>query len=410
MYSNHENKTGVLPYVFGGITGVAVGLALLLGFWFVRSSNGASEPTTIQSTMPVAAAGVGEVFDNDDITASRNNAIVRATQSVAPAVVSVIAIQQQEVAVRNPFRSRFFEMYFPQQRQLRRVPSYGSGVIIQKDGYVLTNEHVVSNAEQVFVSMGTGERFTCTVVGTAPSYDLALLKINTDSKRSFPAATMGDSDNVFVGEWVIAIGSPFGDLLADDQPTVTVGVVSALHRDIKRDENSNVRFYDMVQTDAAINPGNSGGPLINARGEVIGVNTFIISTNNGGSLGMGFAIPINRGKWVLNELIEHGKVRLAWIGMNAADIPPQEAVRLGLGNQNAVLVRQLYDGGPADRVGIKAGDQILAVEGVPIRSIEHFNRIAYGSRVGDRLKLRVRNQKGKERDVTVTLEERPDRT
>jgi S1-C subfamily serine protease len=193
--------------------------------------------------------------------------------------------------------------------------------------------------------------------------------------------------------------------LADPQPTVTVGVISANHRDIRQDESSEQIFNDMIQTDAAINPGNSGGPLVNARGEVIGINTLIFS-RSGGNVGMGFAIPINRARRVMDEIVQHGRVRDVWLGMSATDINAAVQAALDLPSANGVLVQSIEQGGPADRAGLKVGDQIIAINGIKLSSRDQANRLIFGSGVGDVLQMKI-NRKDELIDVKVTLEERP---
>jgi S1-C subfamily serine protease len=278
-------------------------------------------------------------------------------------------------------------------------------VIVDREGYAFTNYHVVEDAERIQVTTSKGENYTAKLVGTAPSYDLALLKLEGNK---FDAAPLGNSDELLVGEWAIAIGSPFGYQLADAQPTVTVGVISAMHRDIKQDSQSEAVFNDMIQTDAAINPGNSGGPLINAHGEVIGINTLIF-TGGGGSetnIGLGFAIPINRARFVFKEIVEHGHVRDVWLGMTAATITPELQAALKLPTSNGVIVQGIDEGGPAAKGGLKPGDQIIAINGTTIESREQANRVIFGSAVGSTLEMTV-NRKDQLLKLKVTLAERP---
>jgi len=276
--------------------------------------------------------------------------------------------------------------------------------VISADGYILTNEHVVHKADFVKVTTSDGRTLDAELVGGATEYDLALLKV--DSGRMVHAA-LGDSDGVVVGEWAIAIGSPFGHLLNDTQPTVTVGVISALHRDVKQAPQSDKIFKDMIQTDAAINPGNSGGPLVNAAGEVIGVNSFIFSTGSGGNLGMGFAIPINRGKWVLDEIRNYGRVRAVWIGIRARRVTPELAAGLDLENTQGLLIDAVEDDSPAQKADLRPGDQIVAIDGVNVTTVPAANRIIFGSKVGDKLKIDVigRGEK-KQRRIVIELEEK----
>jgi S1-C subfamily serine protease len=187
---------------------------------------------------------------------------------------------------------------------------------------------------------------------------------------------------------------------------VTVGVISAIHRDIRQEESSAQIFNDMIQTDAAINPGNSGGPLVNSRGEVIGINTIIFSGGTGANIGMGFAIPVNRARRVFDEIVKHGRVRDVWLGMTAASINRQLQTALDLPSSNGVLVQSVEEGGPAAKAGIKPGDQIIAINGVAVESREQANRMIFGSGVGDTLEMTV-NRKDNLVKIKIRLEERP---
>jgi serine protease Do len=211
-----------------------------------------------------------------------------------------------------------------------------------------------------------------------------------------------------VGEWAIAIGSPFGQYISDAKPTVTVGVVSATNRDIRQGEDEDQVFTDMIQTDAPINPGNSGGPLVNARGEVIGINTLIFSGIRQASfnIGLGFAIPINRVKYVMGEILEHGHVREQWIGMGATDITPQIAVALDLPTDKGVLVQSIEEGSPAARAGIRPGDQLIAIGGVTVQDTDHANRIIFAHRIGETIEMTI-NRGDELKTVRVHIEARP---
>ncbi|MDH4037583.1 MAG: trypsin-like peptidase domain-containing protein [Candidatus Krumholzibacteria bacterium] len=395
MYDDSDvirpSRARFLPYIFGGITGVSVAL-VIIAVMLLRGSNG--EPADPQ---PAAYQAAG-VPSSAGIDAERRSAIVTATEQVSPAVISITGLYR--VRTRSVY-DMWFNRYYP--GRTRTQATQGSGFIIDSRGYAFTNYHVVRDAERIQVTLADGKEYAATLVGTAPTYDLALLKIDGDE---FPAARLGDSDDLVVGEWAIAIGSPFGSYLADTQPTVTVGVISANHRDIKQDENSEQIFNDMIQTDAAINPGNSGGPLINAHGEVIGVNTIIFSSGTGANVGIGFAIPINRVRSVYEELVEHGRVRDVWVGMSATDITPQVQAALNLPAESGVLVQSIEEGGPADTAGLKAGDQIIAINGVKLQNRTHANRLIFGSGVGDTIEMTV-NRKDELLNFRVTLAERP---
>ncbi len=396
-----RSRARYFPYVFGTLTGVAVALAVISLIMLKRGQGVGFVPTSQHSTQ-YAASTDGDNKQNtiDTISNDRRNGIVRATEQVAPAVISINAFYTVRT---RPVYDIWFNRWYPG----RTIPQakLGSGVIVDKQGYAFTNYHVVEDAERIQVTTSKGENYTAKLVGTAPSYDLALIKLEGEK---FDAAPLGDSDQLMVGEWAIAIGSPFGFQLADAQPTVTVGVISAMHRDIKQDAQSEAVFNDMIQTDAAINPGNSGGPLVNAHGEVIGINTLIF-TGGGGSetnIGLGFAIPINRARFVFKEIVEHGHVRDVWLGMTAATITPELQSALKLPTSNGVIVQGIDEGGPAAKGGLKPGDQIIAINGTTIDSREQANRVIFGSAVGATLEMTV-NRKDKLIKLKETLAERP---
>ena len=345
--------------------------------------------------------------DAADVPASRRTAIVTAAQRVSPAVVSVNVMATRVVRadpLQGMFRDEFFDRFFPPLEYQERIPGLGSGVIVDPTGTVLTNEHVVRNAEDIKVTLADGRQLSAKVVGESDIYDLAVLKVEG---RGLPAAPLGDSDRLVVGEWAIAIGSPFGYLLNDTQPTVTAGVVSATRRDIKSEVSQQGVYKNMIQTDAAINPGNSGGPLVNADGEVIGVNTFIF-TQGGGSIGLGFAIPINLAKRVLQEIRQYGRVRTAYPGMTLQTVTPYIAQRLGFRDTDGLVVSRIDPEGPAARAGVRVGDRIRKVNDRVVSTVDDAQRSIYGATVGEKLRLVV-DRGGERLDVTLTLSEAPRR-
>jgi serine protease Do len=306
----------------------------------------------------------------------------------------------------SPFRDEFFDRFFPPSVYRERVPGLGSGVIVSADGIVVTNSHVVRNAEEISVNLPDGRHFDAKVLGDSPVYDLAVLKIEGDG---FPVARLGNSDSLVVGEWAIAIGNPFGYLIEDSQPTVTAGVVSATRRDIKAEATPSGMYKNMIQTDASINPGNSGGALVNADGEVIGINAFIFTSGGGGgSIGLGFAIPINLAKRVTAEIRKYGRVRVAWPGMSLQAVTPALAQRLGWSEPGGLVVSGVDAGGPAERSGVKPLDRIRRVNGRVTNDVEDAQSSIYGSQVGVKLTLEV-DRDGKTRTVTLVLEEAPGR-
>ena len=264
---------------------------------------------------------------------------------------------------------------------------------------------MIRDAEEIYVTMSDSTEVVATLIGSTAAYDLALLKIEGEG---YPYATLGDSDLLEIGESVIAIGSPFPYLFNDTQPTVTVGVVSALHRNVKSGANSKAIFKNLIQTDAAINPGNSGGPLVSGRGEVIGINTSIFSDGEGSNIGIGFAIPINTAKMVVDELRRYGRVREVWTGLVVSELTAQIANRLDFPVESGLLVERIDEGSPAIEAGIEIGDIIVMVNGTEIQNLAQANHEILGSRVGDILEIVIRRG---DRSINIKLElaERVDR-
>ncbi len=338
----------------------------------------------------------------------RQTAAMRAAERVGPAVVSITITQLQ--LVRSPLASgphpldRFFGRFFGGY-EYAPVPGLGSGLIMDPRGIVVTNEHVIRGAREVTVSLPDGRTFDATVVGADRQYDLGVLRIEADD---LPVAPIGDSDDVMVGEWAIALGNPFGFLLGEYQPSVTAGVISATNRDIKGEGEHTTGIYkNMIQTDASINPGNSGGPLINGAGDVIGLNTFIFSTS-GGSMGIGFAIPINTVVRVTREILEYGHVRQVWIGIRVQEISGWLARYYGIDDPNGLLVSSIDDGSPADQAGIELGDIIRTVNGQSVSRAEEAQRLIFGATVGDRITLGIERD-GDLWEATLELVAEPER-
>ncbi len=343
----------------------------------------------------------------DDVDTTRRTALVRAAERVGPATVWVSVTKTRTVQTgadtgsQDDFIRRYFRGYFPGTTYEQLYESYGSGVIIDPDGYVLTMHHVVGGASEVTVTLADGRELAGRVLGSDPRYDLAVVKVEGEN---LPIASIGNSDDIMVGEWVVAIGNPFSELLEDPQPTVTAGVVSALHRDVPI-EGSRAVYKDMIQTDAAINPGNSGGPLVNSRGEVIGINAFVFSST-GTYQGTGFAVPINTARLIINELIEYGRVRDVWLGVKVSNITPTIAVRLGMSDTRGALASYVEPDSPADRAGIRPGDIVVAVNGEEVEDVRETRRAIFGSRVGDPITLTLLRL-GERMDVVMKLEEVP---
>jgi len=328
-------------------------------------------------TDPIPESSMGSLDDE------RGNAIVRATREVAPAVVSINVIQQQ--AVRDP-SMEFLERLglIPQRSYIRNVPNMGWGLIVAEDGLVVTNQHVVAGAVQIIVTLSDGQRYQAVLLDEVDRYDLAILGIEA---RDLPVARMARDDALQIGEWAIAIGSPFGYLLADTQPTVTVGVISALNRDIRKTEGERA-YLGMIQTDAAINPGNSGGPLVNTRGEVVGINTFIFS-DSGGSVGIGFALPVARVMKVIEEIRTYGHYRQPSLGFELQPLTPGIIEYLKLTDPVGAVVMLVHQGSPVWKAGLRPGDIFREIEGMPLVNTDTLYRVVYNANVGDRLRFRA---------------------
>ena len=332
-----------------------------------------------------------------------------ATERVAPAVVYVSAAHERRVRYWEYYREweGFFPRLYRRPRARTQVSySFGSGFIVDARGYIFTNNHVIAGADRIEVTLHDGRVLAAELVGASPPHDVAILRIDAEN---LPVARLGNSDSLMVGEWAIAIGSPMGQYLADNQPSVTVGVISALHRDIRQSGREDQVFSDMIQTDAAINPGNSGGPLVDASGEVIGINSVIFSgiSQAAFNIGLGFAIPINRAQYVFREILEHGHVREQWIGLSAIDITPQVQVALDLPVSRGVLIRGIVEGGPADRAGLEPGDVIIAINGVKVANTDEANRLIFAHPIGETIEMTI-SRDDKLRTVRVRVEARPD--
>jgi len=397
----------VFLVVIGGVLGVAVSYftVKLLSTNDINGSHIAEKQLTPSDTIPssyvepILSPSTDEL--NQQITFTRRNAIVEAAEKVGPAVVSISVIQTQIFRQTNPGHGAdFWNYFFFGPREYRKqVPSLGSGIIINPEGYILTNDHVAHGAESITVTLTNGEQYQAKLIGSDESTDLAVLKIISD-KQDFPFAILGDSNDLFAGEWAIAIGNPFGYLLDDTKPTVTVGVVSAVNRDIKPEAGQKQVYRNMIQTDAAINPGNSGGPLVNASGEVIGINTFIF-TSSRGSEGIGFAIPINRAKAAISDLITIGEVVKAWVGMRVARITPIVAQGLGLEMKTGLIVASVDDMSPAKKAGILPGDALLEIDNDKIKNQSDWEEVVTYARVGEELNVKI--QRGNDSINTILI-------
>lgn len=370
-------------------------VALFIAFGCGDSKDDSSLSDLDLRALNAQTIGGERTRTNDEISNSRQNAITRAVAEMNAAVCGINVTQIREARRGPNYDDPFFRFFFPELIPRQAVKSLGSGFLISADGFVLTNEHVVHNASKIVVTMSDGSTADASVVGTDYITDVALLKIEGDN---YPYIRLGDSDEVIIGEWVIALGNPFGLFEINAKPTVTVGVVSAVDRDFGRQRNDRV-YQDMIQTDAAINQGNSGGPLANSLAEVIGMNTFIYTGGNynTGSIGLGFAIPSNRIKRVLSDLKKYGEVNRRWTsGLVVEKIPPMVARYFRLKSADGVIVTSVEKGSPAAVAGLEVGDIINEVNGQRIDDEGDIWRVIDDSdlRGGDELRLTIlRNRK-----------------
>ncbi len=326
------------------------------------------------------------------------NPIAKIAEEASPAVVNI----DTETMVKrslfpfadDPFFRQFFGDQWDQFTQIIPMKGKGSGFIVSKDGYILTNNHVIEGADKITVSLADGRQLDAKIVGKDPTFDLAVIKVTAGN---LPVLPLGDSDAVQVGEWVVAIGNPFGL-----DHTVTVGVISAKNRSIRA---GNVSFDGFLQTDAAINPGNSGGPLLDLDGKVVGINTAIIPY----AQGIGFAIPINMAKSVIDDLVSYGRVRRGWLGVYVQPLTSDIAQAYGLKVEKGAVVADVVPDSPADKAGIERGFVITKIDGVEINDDQDLVFQIRKRMAGDKIKIEMATSSGK-RSITVTLEEIPGQT
>jgi serine protease Do len=384
---------------------IKIPMAILLGFPLIFGLAAASGRSAAEGT----ASQVGsQASSGQNVSTSRemirqfSEAFESAAAKVSGAIVSIYA--EQVVQVQNPFGSPddpfrqffgdyFFKRFFGPQEQKQTIRSLGSGVIVSSDGHILTNNHVVAKAQKLYVVIGDKKRYVAKVVGADPPTDVAVIKIDA---ANLPTAVLGDSDQVKVGQWFIAVGNPFQLL-----HTVTAGIISAKGRS----SVGLATYEDFFQTDASINPGNSGGALADLDGNVIGINTAIESPS-GGNIGIGFAIPINMAKQVMTTLLAKGKVLRGYMGLSLQSIDEELAKALKLSNTSGALVASVVAGGPADQGGIKQGDVIIALEGRPVTDRDELrNRVAQVP-PGTTVKVSILRN-GRESSASVVLGSQP---
>ena len=341
-----------------------------------------------------AVMGPGQSLAFADERYNRRTPLVRTVEKVSPAVVNIYTTEIFRSA-RNPFRNfgnnlfdQFFKNFLPPTKSQKR--SLGSGIIINDEGFILTNEHVIAKAAKIHVVLSDKQEFVASVIGADIKSDLAIIKIN--SGKSLPYVEMGRSDDLMIGEQVLAIGNPFGL-----QHTVTTGIISALNRNIRAGKN--MVYSDFIQVDASINPGNSGGPLLNINGSLIGINTAIFQKAEG----IGFAIPIDHARRIVDELIRYGKVRRGWLGVSVQELDAQLLRLFQLDRQKGVLVVRVADRSSAGKAGLKRGDIIIAIDDHEVRDKSDFRGRMASYTMGSSIRFSIlRDGKMMERRVHVT--------
>lgn len=381
---NRPGKVGlyILLLLIGLIAGAVAGMEMLK---HLARHQHSSYQSNQQLSATTQSQGDNAQELQESVYASRENAIVHATRLVSPGVVGIVVTQMQ--LVRHGYgNDEFFDFFFgpelaPRVKEIERM---GSGFIFSKDGYILTNYHVVDGAQKLYVTFSDGKQVEGKVVGVDPQTDLAVL---STPGLKYPCVKLGNSDTLLIGEWAIAIGNPFGFFINDAHPSVTLGVISAANRNFAPSEG--VYYQGMIQTDASINQGNSGGPLVNAAGEVIGINTFIFtgSDNNRGSIGIGFAIPINRAKRVVQEILTYGKRRTIYTGISVQDITKSIAQAVGYDHADGVIITDVQRGSPGEGAGLLRGDIIVLMGNRRIHASSDIEGLFLDYFVGDPVSL-----------------------
>jgi Do/DeqQ family serine protease len=369
---------------------LAIFLGVVLTFTSLRVLPSEAEPAPTSNLAPAAATQIAQRPSPATAAVGTSSFVTSAVNRVGPAVVRIdtekTITRRVDPFFEDPFFRRFFGDSLPQMSPTEQLRGLGSGFILDKSGVILTNAHVVDNADKVTVRLKDGRTFEGKVRGIDEVTDLAVVKINAGN--DLPVATLGSSSNVQVGDWAIAVGNPLGF-----DNTVTLGIVSTLKRSSAQVGISDKRL-DFIQTDAAINPGNSGGPLLNAQGEVIGINTAIRAD----AMGIGFAIPIDKAKAIAGQLQRDGKVAHPYLGVQMVTLTPQLAKQnnndpnssIEIPEVNGVLVMRVMQNSPAASAGIRRGDVIVQVDGQPITSAEQLQSVVEDSRLGQVLQVKIR--------------------
>ena len=334
------------------------------------------------SLIPPASAQ--RAAENAALSTSRRTAVVDAASRLSSAVVSITVSSRRRVIERSPW-----DFFFIPRETEQLVPSSGTGFIVKSDGVIITNQHVVAGAESITVTLPDGTDLPGTLVGEDPTTDIAVVRVD---RRNLDVVSLGRSTDLMIGEWVVALGNPYAFLLGNSEPSVTAGVVSATHRNILPNDEQPGLYLDMIQTDAAINPGNSGGPLANALGEVVAVNSSIFTGGGGssGSIGLGFAIPIERAMRVADEILRTGSVQRAWTGLEVAGPSAMQDWK----SQGGVTVTRVAADGPAARGGITEGTILIEANGRRLRNYLDWEAVKLDLHVGDKVTVRIKRGSG----------------
>ncbi|WP_083627883.1 Do family serine endopeptidase [Salinicola sp. MH3R3-1] len=383
-------------YLWPALCGILLSIVLLYAFPSLLGRQQPSQQTETSTATTNGDRSAPEVVDAPAL--NRHEGPVsysRAVNHAAPAVVNVYSSRvvdtSQHPLMSDPFFRQFYGKNMPQRQ--RMLSSLGSGVVVSEDGYILTNNHVISDADEIQVALRDGREAIARVIGTDPDSDLAVLKIDMDN---LPVIKLSDSEDIAIGDVTLAIGNPFGV-----GQTVTMGIISATGRD----HLGLSRYEDFIQTDAAINPGNSGGALVDANGSLIGINTAIFS-RSGGSQGIGFAIPANLARSILDDIVTQGRVIRGWLGLDAQQMTPDLAASFGLKTLSGVIIANVASGGPGDQAGLRPGDILLAIDGKPILDPRETQVDIAEIAPGTKLPLTI-VRGGEKRQVILNVGERP---
>jgi serine protease Do len=387
------------------VLGVAIGYSIKSS---AASSKGDADAAFDQS-FPTAIRVQDKLSGGQDPTSNtRRNALTRAIGKVSSATVGINVTEIVEQPGVDPSLRQFFggnDQFWGQFFGPRRyeVKNLGSGVVISPDGYIVTNFHVAGSAKEITVTFVGGKKSKAKLVGADAVSDIALVKVDG---ADLPYASLGNSDDVVIGEWAIALGNPFGLFEINDKPTVTVGVISSTGMNLGR--QGNAIYRDMIETDAAINGGNSGGPLVNSDGEVVGINTLIFTGGvSQAFVGYGFAIPINKVKKIVADLRKKGRVtREVYTGFEAQEVDARVARYFGLSEARGVIVSDIFKKGPAEKADLRIGDIILEANGMRINTADEFSGLLYDASPGDVLKLKVFREK-KMIELDLKIEKKP---